>query len=121
MRYARVSTEERHLTAQRNGTNRERPGPREAMAACGAGDTFVVTRLDRLARSLPDARDILEGLTKRDVKLSMNGSVHQPNHVVGRLLSASVTRCALGSRHQRPSRAQRPGMGDVQIPFRTIL
>ncbi len=37
------------------GTNRARPGLREALAACGAGDTLVVTRLDRLARSLPDA------------------------------------------------------------------
>lgn len=103
--YARVSTEEQDLTAQRNalatlgvgadriyadqgltGTNRDRPGLREAMAACRAGDTFVVTKLDRLARSLPDARDILEELTKRDVKLSMNGSVHDPNDAVGRLL-----------------------------------
>ena len=35
------------------GTNRERPGLREALAACRAGDTLVVTKLDRLARSLP--------------------------------------------------------------------
>ena len=34
------------------GTNRERPGLREALAACRAGDTLVVTKLDRLARSL---------------------------------------------------------------------
>lgn len=98
MGYARVSTEEQDLTAQRNalaafgvgadriyadqgltGTNRDRPDLREAMAACRAGDTFVVTKLDRLARSLPDARDILE-------ELSMNGSVHDPNDAVGRLL-----------------------------------
>ena len=37
------------------GTNRARPGPREALAACRSGDTLVVTTLDRLARSLPDA------------------------------------------------------------------
>jgi DNA invertase Pin-like site-specific DNA recombinase len=36
-------------------TNRERPGLRESLAACRAGDTLVVTKLDRLARSLPDA------------------------------------------------------------------
>ena len=35
------------------GANRERPGLREALAACRAGDTLVVTKLDRLARSLP--------------------------------------------------------------------
>jgi DNA invertase Pin-like site-specific DNA recombinase len=33
------------------------------MAACREDDTLVVTKLDRLARSLPDARVILEELT----------------------------------------------------------
>ena len=103
--YARVSTHEQDLTAQRDalsslgvsaeriyvdhgltGTNRERPGLREALAACRAGDTLVVTKLDRLARSLPDAREILEDLTRREVKLSINGSVHDPTDPVGRLL-----------------------------------
>jgi hypothetical protein len=61
-----------NLTAQRNGLaalgfpagriyvdhgltgrNRERPGLREALAAVRAGDTLVITKLDRLARSLP--------------------------------------------------------------------
>jgi len=103
--YARVSTDEQDLTAQRDalaalgvtaertyvdhgltGTNRERPGLREALAACRAGDTLVVAKLDRLARSLPDARAILEDLTKREVKLSLGGSVHDPTDPVGRLL-----------------------------------
>ncbi len=63
--YARVSTDEQDLTAQRDalaalgvdaerlyvdhgltGTNRARPGLREALAACRAGDTLVVTKLD---------------------------------------------------------------------------
>lgn len=62
--YARVSTEEQDLTVQREalerlgvrpdriyvdhgltGTNRDRPGLREAMAACRAGDTLVVSKL----------------------------------------------------------------------------
>jgi DNA invertase Pin-like site-specific DNA recombinase len=68
------------------GTNRERPGLREALAACRAGDTLVVTKLDRLARSLPDARTIVEDLTRRQVKLSLGGSVHDPTDPVGRLL-----------------------------------
>ncbi|WP_159620304.1 recombinase family protein [Arthrobacter zhaoguopingii] len=103
--YARVSTNDQDLTAQRNGltalgvpeervyvdhgltgTNRERPGLREALAACRAGDTLVITKLDRLARSLPDARDIIEDLTKRKVKLSIGGNVHDPTDPVGRLL-----------------------------------
>jgi DNA invertase Pin-like site-specific DNA recombinase len=103
--YARVSTDAQDLTVQREGlsalgvtaervyvdhgltgTNRARPGLREALAACRAGDTLVVTKLDRLARSLPDAREILDDLTKREVKLSLGGSVHDPNDPVGRLL-----------------------------------
>lgn len=68
------------------GANRARPGLREALAACRAGDTLVVTKLDRLARSLPDARDIVDELTARDVKLSLGGSVHDPTDPVGRLL-----------------------------------
>jgi DNA invertase Pin-like site-specific DNA recombinase len=70
--YAWVSTDDQDLTAQRDalaaldvapdriyvdhgltGTNRDRPGLREALAACRAGDVLVVTKLDRLARSLP--------------------------------------------------------------------
>ena len=102
--YARVSTNE-HLTAQRNalealgpqsnliytdhgltGTNRARPGLREALAACRDGDTLVVAKLDRLARSLRDAKDIVDELTVKDVKLSIGGSVHDPTDPVGRLL-----------------------------------
>jgi len=103
--YARVSTDQQDLTAQRDGlaalgvgddrvyvdhgltgANRDRPGLRQALAACRAGDTLVVTKLDRLARSLPDAREILEHLTRREVKLSIGASVHDPTDAVGRLL-----------------------------------
>jgi len=92
--YARCSTEQQDLTAQREGllalgvasdrvyvdhgltgTNRDRPGLREALAACREGDTLVVTKLDRLARSLPDARAIADELTARQVRLSLGGSV----------------------------------------------
>lgn len=103
--YARVSTEGQDLTAQREalrhlgvgpdriyvdhgltGTNRDRPGLREAMAACRSGDTLVVTKLDRLARSVPDARAIGEELTRAGVRLSLGGSVYDPNDAIGRLL-----------------------------------
>ncbi len=103
--YARVSTDAQDLTAQRDGlqalgvapervyvdrgltgTHRDRPGLRQALAACRAGDTLVVTKLDRLARSLPDARDIVDDLTNRGVKLNLGGSVHDPTDPVGRLL-----------------------------------
>ncbi len=56
------------------------------MAACRDGDTLVVTNLDRLARSLPDARDIADELTAKGVVLSLGGSTHDPTDPVGRLL-----------------------------------
>ena len=103
--YARCSTDEQDLTVQREGLaalgvtpdriyvdhgltgcNRERPGLREALAACREGDTLVVTKLDRLARSLPDARAIADELTARRVRLSLGGAVYDPTDPVGRLL-----------------------------------
>ncbi|PRZ12934.1 recombinase family protein [Nesterenkonia sandarakina] len=103
--YARVSTTGQDLTAQREGlialgvdadqvyvdhgltgTNRTRPGLREALAAVRSGDTLVVTKLDRLARSLPDARNIADELTTKGVTLSIGGSLYDPNDAVGRLL-----------------------------------
>jgi DNA invertase Pin-like site-specific DNA recombinase len=46
----------------------------------------VVTKLDRFARSLPDARDIAGELTSAGVKLNIGGSLHDPDDPVGRLL-----------------------------------
>lgn len=42
------------------GTNRARPGLDQAIAAVREGDTLVVSKLDRLARSVPDARAIAD-------------------------------------------------------------
>ena len=113
MGYARVSTAGQDLTAQRQalaalgvdpkriyvdhgltGTNRARPGLREALAACRAGDTLVVSKLDRLARSVPDARDIVDELPARGVKLNIGGSVHDPGDPVGRLLFTTLSMIA---------------------------
>lgn len=103
--YARCSTNSQDLTAQRNalaaagvdpdavyvdhgltGTKRDRPGLREALAACRGGDTLVVTKLDRLARSLPDARDIADELIRKGVSLNLGGSIYDPSDPVGKLL-----------------------------------
>ena len=46
------------------GTNREHPGLDQALAALREGDMLVVAKLDRLARSVPDARTIAEELQR---------------------------------------------------------
>lgn len=101
--YARCSTAQQDLAAQRQqlrelgatriyfdhgltGTNRDRPGLREAMAAVRESDVLVVAKLDRLARSLPDARDIVEELTSMGVSLQLGTSVHDPKDPTARLL-----------------------------------
>lgn len=103
--YARVSMAGQDLTAQTDalvalgvstdrvftdkgmtGTRRDRPGLTSVLAACRPGDTLVITKLDRLARSLRDATDIAEELTRRQVRLNIGGAVYDPTDPVGRLL-----------------------------------
>lgn len=102
--YARCSTDKQDLTAQKEalqklgvaleriytdqgftGTNRTRPGLDQALAAVRAGDTLVVPKLDRLARSVPDARAIGDDLAERGVKLQIGSSVHDPCDPMGKL------------------------------------
>lgn len=104
--YARCSThhQDEDLTAQRHalarlgveedrvyvdvglsGTNRDRPGLREALAALREGDALVVTKLDRLARSVRDAGDIAEEIEAKGAALSLGGSVHDPSDPMGRM------------------------------------
>ncbi|WP_313138295.1 recombinase family protein, partial [Paracoccus jeotgali] len=102
--YARCSTDKQDLAAQRQallalgvaedriyvdqgltGTNRERPGLAQALAAVREGDMFVVPKLDRLARSVPDARAIADELEQRGVKLALGASVHDPANPMGKM------------------------------------
>jgi DNA invertase Pin-like site-specific DNA recombinase len=102
--YARCSLDKQDLTAQLEillnldvpedriyldhgltGTTRDRPGLAQALAAVRAGDTLVVPKLDRLARSVPDARDIGDSLTARGVKLSLGGTLYDPADPMGKM------------------------------------
>ena len=102
--YARCSTDKQDLAAQRaalmalgvaedriyadhglTGTNRARPGLDQAIAAVRAGDTFVVPKLDRLARSVPDARAIADQLESKGVKLALGASVYDPSDPMGKM------------------------------------
>jgi len=102
--YARCSTERQDLTAQRHalvalgvvrdrihtdhgltGTNRARPGLDQALAAVRAVDTLVVPKLNRLARSVQDARAIAGQLEARGVKPAIGTTVHDPTHPMGKM------------------------------------
>ena len=102
--YARCSTVLQDLTAQRQamaelgvpddriyldkaltGTSRARPGLDQAPAAVRSGDTHVVPKLDRLARSVPDARHIGDSLVARGIKLSLGGAIYDPADPLGKM------------------------------------
>ena len=102
--YARCSTDRQDLAAQRQallalgvaedriytdhgltGTNRARPGLDQALAAVRAGDTLVVPKLDRLARSVPDARAIADLLRERGVKMALGRTLYDPDDPMGKM------------------------------------
>lgn len=83
--YARISTRDQSLALQRDaleaagcerifvetasGAQRERPQLRAALDYMRAGDTLVVWKLDRLARSLGQLIETVEELGRRDIGL----------------------------------------------------
>lgn len=83
--YARVSTDEQSLDMQidalkesgcekvftetASGAQRDRPELKRALEYARPGDTIVVWRLDRLARSLKQLIETVEDLKERDVHL----------------------------------------------------
>ena len=102
--YARCSTDRQDLTAQRqalvelgvepdriyvdkglSGRHRARPGLDQAMAAVREGDTLVVPKLDRLARSVPDARHIADQLEAKGVKLALGRNIYDPADPMGKM------------------------------------
>ena len=102
--YARCSTDKQDLSAQGQalfnlgvsedniytdhgltGTSRARPGLDQAIAAVREGDTLVVPKLDRLARSVPDARAIAQQLEVKGVKLALGASVYDPTDPMGKM------------------------------------
>ena len=102
--YARCSTDRQDLAAQRQalldlgiaedriytdhgltGTTSARPGLDQALAAVREGDTLVVPKLDRLARSVPDARAIADQLRERSVKLALGRTLYDPNDPMGKM------------------------------------
>ncbi len=100
--YARCSTERDDMLAQRKELRRlgvenkriyvdrglagdpPRPALEKALASVQRGDTLIVTKLGRLARSMRDASSIGERLAAGGVKLSLGGVLHDPADPGGR-------------------------------------
>lgn len=87
--YARVSSTSQNLESQlqaliesgvdqsniytdkATGKNTNRQGLQQLLDAVQVGDTIVVTKLDRLARSLKDGIELIEELTDKGIKLNI--------------------------------------------------
>lgn len=85
--YARVSTSKQELTNQvdtlkqagaeriyqetMSGSRKDRPKLQEALNALKAGDTFIVTKADRIARSLSQLESTVTDLTARGVTVEV--------------------------------------------------
>ena len=50
-----------------------------------AGETFVAPKLDRLARSVPDAREIADEFATRHVYLALGSSIYDPTDPMGKM------------------------------------
>jgi DNA invertase Pin-like site-specific DNA recombinase len=98
--YARVSTQDQDLTVQRerlahcerlyedtaSGTDATRPRLQACLDFVREGDTLVVTRLDRLARSTLHLYQIAEGLARKGVHLQILDQAIDTHTETGRLL-----------------------------------
>lgn len=100
-----------------------RPGHAQALAALRSGDTLVVPKLDRLARPVPDARDIGDTLAARGPVL-VPGTPNAPTQVVdvSDVLAWLFDAVQMGTKRERPKsrvvrRAPRP-CGPHAVPGR---
>ena len=83
-----LGVDERHIYVDEGltGTNRKRPGLEKALATVRAGDELVVTKLDRLARSIRDAKDIADELAEQEVTLRLGSSAYDPTDPMGKMM-----------------------------------
>lgn len=103
--YARCSTDQQHLTAQRDAllaldVEAERiyvdhgllaptanaPGSAKHWPPAGPGTPWSSPSSTAWRGRFPDARAIADELTSRQIRLSLGGSVYDPTEAVGRLL-----------------------------------
>lgn len=125
--YARVSTgdqrldlqtdalraagvDDRHLYSdQMSGGRADRPGLKQALAACRSGDTLVVWRLDRLGRSTAHLAAILTDLRERGIGFRSLMEGIDTSTVAGRLLYHVIAAVAEAERSMASERI-RAGM-----------
>jgi DNA invertase Pin-like site-specific DNA recombinase len=150
--YARVSTDsqdhalqidalhaagcERIFIETASGTRTDRPELAQALELARRGDTLVIWRLDRLARSLRHLIDISEDLTRRGIALKSVTENIETESINGRFLFAVLgalssmereilierTRAGLAAAAARGRRGGRPPvLDDAKIHTAKVL
>ncbi|MFC6446912.1 recombinase family protein [Shinella zoogloeoides] len=71
---------------KKSGTNTNRPALKEALRFVRKGDTFIVSRIDRLARSLADLLAIVKELTDKGVSLHVLDQSIDTSNPAGRAM-----------------------------------
>lgn len=118
--YARVSTSDQTVRSQvdalekagcvqvwtdtASGARAERPALNELLTEVQSGDTIVVTRLDRLGRSLPHLLDLVAHLASRTVGLRSLAEQIDTTSATGRLILhvfAALAEFERGINHER--------------------
>lgn len=118
--YARVSTSDQTVRSQvdalekagceqvwtdvASGARADRPALDELLAEARSGDTIVVTRLDRLGRSLPHLLDLIERMASRTVGLRSLAEQIDTTSATGRLILhvfAALAEFERGINHER--------------------
>ncbi|PEK65565.1 integrase [Bacillus pseudomycoides] len=100
--YARVSTTDQHITTQVNqlkekgveviykekksGKDAEREELQKLLSVLSEGDTLIVTKMDRIARSVKDGLAIVEELMQKGVTLNILNMGVFENTPTGRLM-----------------------------------
>ncbi|WP_163071126.1 recombinase family protein [Priestia flexa] len=100
--YARVSTADQNLEVQlealrqagaeeifrdkATGKNTNRQGLKALLSNLQAGDTLIVSKLDRLARSLKDGIQLVDELTEKGIKLHVLNLGHFDDTATSKLL-----------------------------------
>src|SRR5713226_4154847 len=109
--YARVSTQDQHLTGQLealkvagadqvfkekfSGARADRPQLAKLMASLKAGDVLLVTKLDRLGRSTRELLDLIERIGKAGAAFrSLGDPLWDTSSSQGRLLSTLLAAIA---------------------------
>ena len=123
--YARVSTQDQHLTGQLevlkaagaetiyrekiSGARADRPQLARLMAALQPGDVVLVTKLDRLGRSTRELLDLIEGISKVGAAFrSLGDPLFDTSSAQGQLLATMLAAIA---QFERSLIAERTGEG----------